>query len=173
MARKGPAPPKRQEDIMSTATGTVTLNAAFFQEIKEDNQRLQELQRELREIFHADRPLGVSRFTLIDLLAELRDHLATHFALEEAFGYFDDPIDTAPQICEEAETLRAQHSDLFVEVCHLADRAVDLLGEHGTLAGYREIARMFREFDHRLRQHEARENELILLAFNNDIGIGD
>src|SRR5262245_66597264 len=114
---------------MTTLTATVTLNAAFFQEIKEDNQRLQELHRELREIFHADRPLGVSRFTIIDLLAELRDHLATHFALEEAFGYFDYPVDAAPHLSEEAETLRGQHSDLFVEVCHGADTAVDLLGE--------------------------------------------
>jgi hypothetical protein len=158
---------------MTTQTATVTLNAAFFQEIKDDNQRLQELQRELREIFSADRPLGVSRFTLIDLLAELRDLLATHFALEEAFGYFDDPIDVAPQLSDQAEELRAEHSELFVEACHLADRAVDLLGEHGTLSGYRQVARMFRDFDHRLKVHEKEETDLIMLAFNNDIGIGD
>jgi len=158
---------------MTTMTGTVTLNAAFFQEIKDDNERLQELQRELREIFSVDRPLGVSRFAIIDLLAELRDHLATHFALEEAFGYFDDPADVAPHLSEEAEALRAQHSELFVEVCRLADRAMDLLGEHATLANYREIARMFREFDARLRRHEVQENNLIMLAFNNDIGTGD
>jgi hypothetical protein len=157
----------------ATATATVTLNAAFFQEIKDDNQRLQELQRELREFFAADRPLGVSRFTLIDLLAELRDLLATHFALEEAFGYFDDPIDVAPHLCERAEALRAEHSELFVQVCHLADRAADLLVEHGTLAGYRHVARLFRDFDHRLRQHEAEETALIMLAFNSDIGAGD
>jgi hypothetical protein len=156
-----------------TSTATVTLNAAFFQEIKDDNQRLQELQRELREIFSADRPLGVSRFTLIDLVAELRDHLATHFALEEAFGYFDDPIDVAPHLSEQAEALRAEHSELFVQVCHLADRAVDLLGEHGTLGGYRQVAKLFREFDRRLKQHEAQETALIMLAFNNDIGAGD
>ena len=158
---------------MTTLTATVTLNAAFFQEIKEDNQRLQELQRELREIFAVDRPLGVGRFTIIDLLSELRDHLATHFALEEAFGYFDDPIDVAPHLCEQAETLRAEHSELFVQVCRLADQAVDLLGEQGTLQGYRQVARAFREFDRRLRTHEAAENELIMLAFNRDIGIGD
>ena len=157
----------------ATLTTTVTLNAAFFQEIKEDNQRLQELQRELREIFSADRPLGVSRFAIIDLLAELRDHLATHFALEEAFGYFDDPIDAAPQLCEQAESLRAEHSDLFIQVCGLAEHAVDLLGDHGKLGGYRHVARMFRDFDHRLRTHESQENALIMQAFNRDIGIGD
>src|SRR5438128_1488786 len=156
---------------MTTLTATVTLNAAFFQEIKEDNQRLQELERELREVFSADRPLGVSRFAIIDLLSELRDHLATHFALEEAFGYFDDPIDVAPHLGEQAETLRAEHSELFVQVCELAERAVDLLGDSGTLAGYRQVARMFRAFHQRLRTHEAQENELIMLAFNRDICI--
>ena len=158
---------------MTTLTATVTLNAAFFQEIKEDNQRLQELQRELREIFSMDRPLGVSRFAIIDLLAELRDHLATHFALEEAFGYFEDPIDAAPHLSEQAEALRAEHSELFVRVCELAERAVDLLGDAGTLPGYRQVARLFRDFHQRLRTHEAQENELIMLAFNRDIGIGD
>lgn len=154
-------------------TATVTLNAAFFQEIKDDNLRLQELQQELREVFTADRPLGVSRFTLIELLSELRDHLATHFALEEAFGYFDDPVDAAPHLCEEAERLRAQHCELFIEVCRLVDRAVDRLSDQGTIRGYRQVAYEFHRFDAQLQEHERRENELIMRAFNNDIGIGD
>ena len=94
-------------------------------------------------------------------------------ALEEAFGYFDDPIDAAPHLGEQAEGLRAEHSELFVQVCELAERAVDLLGNSGTLPGYRQVARMFRDFDRRLRTHESQENELIMLAFNRDIGIGD
>jgi len=159
--------------MISTVATTVTLNAAFFQEIKEDNQRLHELRRELREIFAFDRPLGVSRFTIIELLAELRDHVATHFALEEAFGYFDDPLDAAPHLCEQAEALRAEHCDLFLDICRVADQAVELLTEHASLVNYRQVARAYRAFDRRLQIHEARENHLIMQAFQSDLGVGD
>jgi hypothetical protein len=158
---------------MTTLTRTVALNAAFLREIKEDNQRLRQLQAQLRDVFRRSRLLGISRNNLLDLLEEYRDQLATHFALEEAFGYFDDPADAAPQLSEELDGLRGQHSDLFREVCRIVDRAIDVLGGHGSLLGFREIARWFREYDQRFGQHEARENELILQAFNDDIGVGD
>src|SRR5262245_28634862 len=41
--QEGPARHSAGGCSMTTLTATVTLNAAFFQEIKEDNQRLQEL----------------------------------------------------------------------------------------------------------------------------------
>jgi len=41
---------------------------------------------------------------LVDWLSELRDQLALHFALEEAYGYFDEPLHVAPQLAEKANT---------------------------------------------------------------------
>ncbi|MCL6481793.1 MAG: hypothetical protein K6U02_08700 [Firmicutes bacterium] len=65
-------------------TGTVTINAAFLQEIKEVNQDLWALLAELRH--RCQRPLapGACRW-LLDRLCQLRDQLALHFSLEEAY----------------------------------------------------------------------------------------
>jgi len=110
---------------------------------------------------------------LFDFLENYRDQLATHFALEEAFGYFDDPVDVAPHISEEVESLRSEHGDLYEAICGIVERAIDLLGESPTLAGFRDIANWLCQFDEHFQRHESRENELIMQAFNEDIGVGD
>ena len=92
---------------VSISTTTVTVNAAFLQEIKEVNHELWQLLADLRH--RCQRPIapGTCR-VLVDKLCELRDQLALHFALEEAYGYFEDPVDVAPQLCRQADALLAQ-----------------------------------------------------------------
>src|SRR5436309_12290555 len=105
-----------------TTTGTVTVNAAFLQEIKEVNSELWSLLGDLRH--RCQRPIapGSSR-QLIDTLSQLRDQLALHFSLEEAYGYFDDPVEVAPQLSREAERLRAEHKQLYTDLCHVVEKA--------------------------------------------------
>ena len=158
----------------STVKRTVTLNAAFMREIKEDNERLRDLKYQLEAVFHRDRLLGISRFALAELLGEFRDQLATHFALEEAFGYFDDPVvDVAPHLSEHVDALRSEHADIFQDVCRLADDADDVLRRQPDIEDFCELADRFCELDAWLARHEADENELIMNAFNADIGVGD
>jgi hypothetical protein len=156
---------------MFASSSTVTLNVAFLKEIKRDHRRLRSLLRRLRLIFAASRP-HVSRLAIVHLLGDLRDELALHFTLEEAFGYFDDPLDV-PDFCQAAKALRAQHRDLYEEECELAERAARLLVPRATLTRFRRLARDFRGFDQHLRQHESGENSLILSACNSEIGVGD
>jgi hypothetical protein len=156
---------------MAAVTSTVTLNAAFLQEIKEDNHELQRLLAECREVFEERR--AFSRKRLEAILTELCDRLAMHFALEEAFGYFDDPVSVAPRLSRQAEALRSQHSALFLEVRAIADEHDRLVGRMGAHGLMHHLAPRFRGFDEKLRQHEAAENELILEAFDDDIGVGD
>jgi hypothetical protein len=143
---------------------------AFLQEIKQDHRQLRILLWRLRTIFAADRPRA-KRQTIIRLLEKLRDELALHFTLEEAFGYCDDPLD-APHFCQ-AKALRAQHRDLYEEERELAERSARLLAQRTTAACFRRLARRFRRFDQHLQQHESRENELILDACNLEVGVGD
>lgn len=155
-----------------TSTGTVTVNAAFLQEIKEVNQELWTLLADLRH--RCLRPIapGQSRI-LIDKLCQLRDQLALHFSLEEAYGYFDDPVDVAPQLSREAEQLRDQHKELYLDLCDLDERAERMYydEQHAALALW--IGPEFLEFDRRFRNHEERENDLIVEAYEGDIGVGD
>ena len=155
-----------------TQTATVTVNAAFLQEIKEVNQELWMLQADLRHRFQRPVAPGHCRF-LVDKLCLLRDQLALHFSLEEAYGYFDDPVDVAPQLSRAADRLRGEHKGLYLDLCELVERAERMFydEQHAALALW--LGPEFQEFDERLRSHEERENELIVEAYDADIGVGD
>jgi hypothetical protein len=155
-----------------TSTGTVTVNAAFLQEIKEVNSELWSLLSDLRH--RCQRPIAPGQCrVLIDKLGQFRDQLALHFSLEEAYGYFEDPVDVAPQLSRQAEQLRAEHKGLYLELCDLIERAERMFydSQHAALALW--IGPEFIEFDQRLRQHEEREYDLIQEAYSGDIGVGD
>jgi len=155
-----------------TTTGTITVNAAFLQEIKEVNQELWDLLAQLRH--RCQRPIAPgSCRQLIDRLCQLRDQLALHFSLEEAYGYFEDPIDVAPRLSREADHLRAEHKELFCDLCDLVERSERMFydEQHAALALW--LGREFLDFDGRLRKHEERENDLIMEAYDGDIGVGD
>ncbi len=154
---------------MSVATRTVTINAAFLQEIKEDNQRLHELLTHLRG---RDARWRLTLSSLADLLGQLRDQLATHFSLEEAFGYFEDPLRVAPHLCDQAEKLRNQHGELYSRASDLAEFA-DAQSRRSGGDQASGVWERFAAFDAALQDHEACENELIMSAFTVDIGVGD
>jgi hypothetical protein len=158
---------------MSIATATVTINAAFLQEIKDDARELRCLLAQATEMLGPTHLPTVEPRRIVDLLNRIRDQLALHFTLEEAYGYFEDALNAAPQLCELAESLRNQHQQLFADFCRLTEEAEQLLyGEAGDHARAR-IARLYHNFRADLQLHESREHDLILAAFNDDIGTGD
>lgn len=154
------------------ASTTVTVNAAFLQEIKEDNRELRQLLENIRTIFWRPKLTTRPRH-VVELLGQLRDQLAMHFALEEAYGYFDDAVSVAPRLCCEAETLRSQHADMFTGICNIAEEAERLLDNDARNDTFRQIVRRFAGWYDRLQDHERREANLVLDAFNDDIGVGD
>ena len=155
------------------STKTLTVNAAYFQEIKQDNERLNEVAERTRKALSRELIALRPAARMLELLSELRDQLATHFALEEAVGYFEDPIAVAPRISRHAESLRQEHETLYAEIADLAEEAERIAYEPST---HRDVVRLigrFRQFDHRWQQHETAENELIFEAFFEDLGVGD
>ena len=158
---------------MSIVTTTVTINAAFLEEIKEDDRRLRHLLTEARAAFAQRRFQRPWLIRIVALLSDLRDQLALHFTLEESFGYFDEPICAAPWLSERADTLRAQHPDLFVQMCEIVEAAERSLEPHARRTRLDQIAGRFDEFLAALEQHEADETDLIFQAYNDDIGVGD
>jgi hypothetical protein len=154
-------------------TSTVTVNAAFLQEIKEVNADLWKLLDDVRHLCHDPHYVRSHRRRLVLMLGTLRDQLALHFALEEAYGYFDDPVFVAPQLSHKAETLRDEHQTLYSKVCALADEVEKqyYAGRLVTVASH--VVRQFMAFDELFRRHENDENELILKAYEDDIGVGD
>jgi len=154
---------------MAIMVQTLTLSPAFLQEIKEDDHQLRQLLDRLRQALQI-RDWGESQLRqLAKVTAQLRDRLAFHFTLEESYGYFEDPVSVAPRLCEAAEDLRSEHGRLYSHIAQVADdadgchHAADEMACGELRASCRKFVRCFEE-------HEARENELISRAFNEDIG---
>ena len=158
---------------MAIISKTVTVNAAFLLEIKEDDRRLRGLLAELHKTCTeaATRPVPMAR--LAEMLVQLRDQLAMHFSLEEAYGYFDDPISAAPRLCQQADVLRQQHEELFRTLGEIAQHALRAADGQPSGEDSTGIVSAYLDFHKQLQTHEKRENQLIQDAFNQDIGVGD
>jgi hypothetical protein len=153
--------------------GTVTVNAAFLQEIKEDHRLLKDYLGRATECFS---PVAVTRFRapdVVELLGRLRDQLAVHFSLEEAYGYFHDAISAAPHFSYQAERLLAEHQALYAGICQLAEEGERLLYTHPPAHVWETLNEGFQTFMLAFETHEAAENDLILSAFEDDLGTGD
>jgi hypothetical protein len=157
---------------MALATHTVGINAAFLQEIKDDHHELRQLMHHTAAMF-ARSPGETELDRLADLLTRLRDQLAMHFSLEEAYGYFEDAISLAPRLCRRAENLRAEHSTLYSDLCNLAERAEQLPRNEDASSFLEDLTGHYHDFSTRLAEHESRETDLIHEAFHDDIGCGD
>ena len=154
-----------------TSMRRLSVNAAFMKDIKDDN-------RDLKDILDEITPLATHPETavnhwveLTELFARLRDQLALHFSLEEAYGYFDDAIVTAPQLSTTAECLRSEHPRLFERIRDLADSSLEVSVDRENQV--RNFLGDFFNFRTEFEQHEEAELRLILAALDDDLGVGD
>jgi Hemerythrin HHE cation binding domain len=162
-----------EQAVNPSAERTLTINAAFLQEIKDDNRELRHLLEGCAALLARPDPVGVDLKRLAKVLGSLRDQLAMHFALEEAYGYFDDAIDVAPRLSRLATLLKAQHPTLFLELCGIVEQSEQLMYHETASSAAEGLAREFAEFQARFLEHEAEENALIMQEVNEEIGGGD
>ena len=153
-----------------TAVQAVGINAAFLNEIKEDHIELQQLLAKLKRAFFND---NCQCREVNYLLPALRDQLAIHFSLEEAYGYCEDALDVAPWLTEKAIEIRAEHHQLFHRICLIAELAEGLLEQPQNSALLDRVISEFADFCQALDEHEQREIDLVLTAFGEDLGVGD
>ncbi len=152
-------------------TRRLTVNAAFLKDIKDDNRDLKHLLDRMIPLAEHPQTAKNHWIELVELFANLRDQLALHFSLEEAYGYFDDAVVSAPQLSTSAECLRAQHPQLFQSICKLADKSGDVSSDDDE-----NVAKCLSQFSHfrnEFEKHEEAELKLILDALDDDIGVGD
>ena len=159
------------EALSEQSSGQLVVNAAFLKEIKEDNRQLKTLWDRLLPMLAHPETAKNHWDELVLGLAELRDQLAMHFSLEEAYGYFDDAIDIAPHLSVFAESLKAQHSRLFSQIRDLADLILESTPD--SAQHIRKLIRQFTRFRIDFESHEESELKLILQSFDDDLGVGD
>ena len=156
----------------ATSARTLSVNAAFLQEIKDDHRELHDVFARLAGQFsHLCSP--VSWHEIVHLLHCLRDRLAVHFALEEAYGYCEDAIQVAPRLSNRADRLRSQHPTLYQWVHQIAEHAEQGLLHESHTVPRAQVSSEFERFVRAFEDHEQQECSLILDAYGQDLGTGD
>lgn len=155
----------------TVATGQTTVNAAFLKDIKDDSVHLKRLFEKLDELtFH--RQAAINHLAEVnDLVDDLLDQMAMHFSLEEAYGYFDNALEVAPRLNQEADRLRDEHAGLYQTLVDLDVRLHDIAPERSPeidnwLSDYRRFCVEF-------RRHEEDEVRMVVGALDTDLGVGD
>ena len=146
-----------------TRIGCLAVNAAFLREIKDDNRFLDELLLATRDAILGVDPTRLNVRALVELLRRLRDRLAMHFSLEEAFGYFENAREFPADLSLQADTCRREHEVLYLDVCDAVEAAEKLL-YHESDRQHRILQNLSTSFGHfirKLNQHDAHENVLI------------
>ena len=172
--------PSKQEGLsfqkgglhMSTTTlaSTLTINAAFLEEIKDSNVTLWRRLSKLRDTCegHEVRPVVLHR--LVGLLNEIRDLLALQFALEESYGYQEIPTSTSAHESTKAshlnrpqalEQIRGQHCALYLTINDLTEQAEELQYRGFVPAKVDDLVRQVRQFDLQLQDHERAERHML------------
>ncbi len=150
-------------------TGSLTINAAFLKEIKDDNNDLSNLIDATFDALNSQETHRVNSRSLFDILSQIRDYLAMHFALEDEFGYFDDAVDVPFQLSCQADILKAQHEQFYSEICHIVEAAESLLhGKPKSVVMKRKVIEAFKGFYTRFQEHEEAERELVFESFQRD-----
>lgn len=140
---------------------------ALFVQIQQDHE---ELRRMLGEVHHALSQKLESVARVVELLASLTDHLETHFNEEEATGIFQEVAARTPRLSSRASDLRAEHQQFrqIVQALNEVAKSGD-----GAADWWQQLEVAFHDFSKDLMRHEHEENELVQVAYGQDLGLGD
>jgi hypothetical protein len=126
------------------------------------------LLEDLRKLETAVHPeTGESVAGLRAQLNATRTHIAEHFRFEEQNGYMNTVRRREPRLEHEIQQLAEEHRRLMQSLEGLIVQANTATGLDNTFQG--EV----RGWIEHVRQHEARENDLVQNAFNLDISAED
>jgi hypothetical protein len=163
----------RSRSLPDSQPATVAINAAFFEEVKEAHHELEALIKRIRRLCQPADWSDTACRELSDKLNLLAELTGSYFALEETYGYFEDPVFVNAIYSHRVSDLRAEHRNLLAEIRQLSDHAARLL-YHGRLPDCgNAISARFSVFADQFERHEFRERELITEGFSVDLGCVD
>ena len=109
--------------------------------------------------------------SLLKNLCSLCDHLEKHFEFEEKGGFMEEVMKAQPNVNPQVEALHRDHQILVYEINDLFRRAERLILDNGPTT--LEIGEDIKHFLLSLRDHERKENALVLRVFLDDVGMID
>lgn len=144
-----------------------TMNLDINERIRQEHERLRNLLGSIA------RGLLARQGTVEDVVQQfslLRDELQAHFEEEEHQGFFDQITDQAPRFARQTTKLCDEHIQMLNEVTGLIGQAEVGDGSNGWWSAMESA---FHDLSKELMQHEHEENELLQVAYSDDIGSKD
>lgn len=135
--------------------------------IQEDHLALQQRIRIVRQKLHAQ---VVEPRTLWSELRALELELAEHFRHEEAEGFFDSLLDSAPHFAEAIAALKRQHERFLANIVAMKDRCNSTPFDREQQV---ELSRLYSSFLAEFDGHEHAELKLVQETVNRDLGSAD
>jgi hypothetical protein len=108
---------------------------------------------------------------LTDQLSRLTGALGRHFETEESGPIFRSLPTRHPRLADPLAALEAEHSVMLAELGDVVSTAKAL--ESPEIFEIRELNARVQLFVARIRRHEAAENELVVQAYWDEVGVGD
>jgi len=160
-------------DVTPSSQVNVVIGGTTSPQFEEDSLRLRELLHDVTTSL--DGWFSNARSgRILDLLQALSHQVAVHFALEESSGLLAGSDMAVLELADLAAGLRAEHRALALEIESVVEQAETMVAcAAESEPEQRRIVSRIRVFCHKLQRHERRENELLLQAYDEDIGVGD
>lgn len=149
-------------------TNDNSLAARFQAEHDELMQVQAEVGRAYRQFRDAPSPETQTHLEVV--LSEFGSHLTEHFTAEEEEGMLQLDGGLQPADAREVVRLRSEHGEMRTEMAHLSTDLGRRLGDPGEAA---VIGETIHHLFHRLHDHEAAENRLMMETYWDDSGPAD
>ena len=114
---------------------------------------------------------GRWRETLLESLTQLTDTMRCHFSAEQDGALYQEIPERFPRFAQRLRALAAEHESILAD----AEAALKL-GRDGTgdrIYEQRQLNARVQLLVATIRRHEAEENEIILSAHWDEVGVGD
>lgn len=108
--------------------------------------------------------------SIVKLLEGLHSFFISHFNKEETGGLFEDAVERAPHLSRLADKLTHEHGELLARLDGLI-----LFAKRGTGQPlcWRMLRLRMQDLTAQLHQHEAEENDMLQMAYADDLGTKD
>jgi hypothetical protein len=152
---------------LRTQKKTTVVNAAFLQEVKDSNEELLIVLKQLRLIELGKAETKTCCKQLVDCLSELRDCVGLQFSLEETYGFITAACESKAAALLNAEEARQQHRELYLQLHELCEQAEEAQ-YRGTIGrDLNTYLLAFQRFDECFESHEQLEADLIRDGLGN------
>ncbi len=149
---------------MATLTRSLTINAAFLQELKDFNIEYRAGLEQLAQLGSSPSLTREQLATVPQTLKRLRDVAATQYSLEETYGYINGGLNVTPQTAERTRTALDQHAGIYQAFQHLISTVEDWYFQNLLESNWSSAADQIRALSERLDAHEQLEKELMRRA---------